>query len=1752
MERSNTPHRRGRSHSRGRHGRGNKGRTNKHWKRSNDGGKRIEKEYKFATQSTNNSLQYASYNTVKDKIAQHIQKIYRYGMDIAKCIREMRVINLDDELPEPQISTLADETAREKQQKVFDMKLDKALDRHMARENYLQENLPKAYALIMDEYVTKTMRDRIEEQADFETKIQNNPIALLEVIKTLTHNPVRAVYPLKLMTEALKRFVMTKQESGESLADWGKRFQQLRDVLKSQLKTCMIDGFCENLTDYTEIMDDSNLSGAEKTHLCEQLREKQFEAWMAYMFISNSDHDKYGSLKKKLSEQFALGTDQYPKTLSAAVDALSSHQFDQTYFDKMKKKRDQEARDRNSNDNEETGKGNSFSQQKKDFICYCCGGKGHTTRNCEKVNTIPKSEWYVNKTMAHAQMENNTDTPSSGNRRSETTNNNTDNNETGWHGAQYTEQSRVDGWCGAQLLEDGFQLVTRKNNKRGTSNNTIEKSIPLATDNPYAALSENEEGGTTPAEGANYKQIIKRLMVNMKKVLLMDSGSNIVATIGNKDFLKNIRLALRPMDMNTNAGNKLIELEGDLNIPELSKLGKGWYDKNFPVNIISLAAVSDLYHVTYDNMVEDAIIVHIGEGRVIKFVRIWNNLYAYIPPEMEATALVQTVEENKKAYTDRQFMEAKRAREYYRNSGCPSVETFKKALAMNLFKNMPITTRDVDIAERIFGPDMGALKGKTKRKQPKTVKDDYIEIPAEIMTAHQNMTLCVDLLYVNGRPFLTGVDRTVKLRSAEAMNDGKAADELLKAVTTVVRQYDIAGFNVVSIHVDGEFKPVFEDVQKDLKAILNFTDANEHVPEAENNNRIIKERVRTMYHNMPYHVVPHLVMEHLVKRAVRQLNYFPAKGGVSAYFSPFTIINKKAVDAKTELQYATGSYVQAHDGTDNTPSSRTLDCIYLSPNDSKQGGHYLMNIHTGRLVHRTQFDVLPVTQLVIDAVENLAYMEGVKSFKIRGRNKKPIFPADWIAGVDYDEELEYVQDDEYENDSNTSDDEEYDNDLDDERYYDRVDPEEMGETRTGGANPTDRQDDEHNDDAADNGVIENELVEAEAEPEEIAEQPAEVSDEDESTVDTTTRTRSGREVRPVERMNLKQTKTVRFADDVEKKYNLFATNLDEEKSIKKNTREYDIDTAPVAAHFITEINARVSKEGAGYAQQYMLQAGIKKFGDRGRKGATKEIDQLHQRNCFSPVDVSQLTPGEKRKAVEALMFLTEKRDGTIKGRMVYNGKPTREWMTKEDTASPTVTTESIMLTTVIDAKEGRDVMTSDVPNAFIQTNLPEPKAGEERIIMKITGVLVELLCELAPETYGKYVVYEKGVRVLYVQVLKALYGMLVAALLWYRKFKADLEGTGFEFNPYDPCVANKMVDGKQHTVRFHVDDLMSSHVDPKVNDEFHKWLNKMYGSYGEVKTTRGKVHDYLGMTFDFSTEGKVIIDMIDYIKNMVDEFSVKLGADDVAPDPAASDLFQYKEESKSLDKDRAAEFHTVVAKGLFASKRARADIHTAIAALCTRVKNPNEHEWNKLVRLMKYLNGTQGDKLILSADNLHVIKWYVDAAFAVHPDFKSHTGGGMTFGKGFIGCRSQKQKLNTRSSTEAELVGADDLAGPILWTKLFMEAQGYEVERNILYQDNKSAILLETNGKKSSSKRTRAINIRYFFLTDQVEKGNLSIEYCPTTKMTGDYFTKPKQGYEFKWMKSEIMGHEIPSRTETARDGRSVLTDDGQTVAGGS
>ena len=170
-------------------------------------------------------------------------------------------------------------------------------------------------------------------------------------------------------------------------------------------------------------------------------------------------------------------------------------------------------------------------------------------------------------------------------------------------------------------------------------------------------------------------------------------------------------------------------------------------------------------------------------------------------------------------------------------------------------------------------------------------------------------------------------------------------------------------------------------------------------------------------------------------------------------------------------------------------------------------------------------------------------------------------------------------------------------------------------------------------------------------------------------------------------------------------------------------------------------------------------------------------------------------------------------------------------------------TESVFITAVVSAHKGRDVACYDIPGSFLHAD------SDEDIMMILKGRLAELMVQVAPTLYRKYIsVDRKGTAILYVKMQKAMYGLLRSALLFYRKLVGELESAGFRLNPYDPCVANKTINGKQMTVCWHVDDLNVSHVDPSEVTKFGQWLNTTFGV--TVAEHRGKVHNYLGMIMD--------------------------------------------------------------------------------------------------------------------------------------------------------------------------------------------------------------------------------------------------------------------------------------------------------------
>ena len=203
-------------------------------------------------------------------------------------------------------------------------------------------------------------------------------------------------------------------------------------------------------------------------------------------------------------------------------------------------------------------------------------------------------------------------------------------------------------------------------------------------------------------------------------------------------------------------------------------------------------------------------------------------------------------------------------------------------------------------------------------------------------------------------------------------------------------------------------------------------------------------------------------------------------------------------------------------------------------------------------------------------------------------------------------------------------------------------------------------------------------------------------------------------------------------------------------------------------------------------------------------------------------------------------------------------------------------------------------------------------------------------------------------------------------------------------------------------------------------------------------------------------------------------------------------------------------------------------VEPTVSFLSTRFKGPDKDDWHKFKRLMCWIKKTKTDVRIIGADDLLNMIVIIDCTHAVYDDMRGHTGGITSYGTGIIDEKSSKQKMNTRSSTETEHGGTSEYLPKPIFFELFMEAQAYK-PNIILTKDNESEIRMLVNGKASCTSNSKHVTIKYFWCTDRIKQGNISVCHCPTEKMIADYMSKPLQGKVFITFRNVIMGwvHDI-------------------------
>ena len=541
-------------------------------------------------------------------------------------------------------------------------------------------------------------------------------------------------------------------------------------------------------------------------------------------------------------------------------------------------------------------------------------------------------------------------------------------------------------------------------------------------------------------------------------------------------------------------------------------------------------------------------------------------------------------------------------------------------------------------------------------------------------------------------------------------------------------------------------------------------------------------------------------------------------------------------------------------------------------------------------------------------------------------------------------------------------------------------------------------------------------------------------------------------------------------------------------------------------------HAAIKSDKCCWLTQMRAKQALAKYGPEALKVLIAEIDAILSRNVWTGVLRDNLSKRQRKRILKSQGLVTEKYSALnifqkLKARLVAMGnyQDKSEYL-REELSSPTVAIPSFYMCLAIAANENRYILCFDVGKAYLNATV------EHDIIMELAAILRE-----RDPSYEAFTDPETG-KIL-VKLNKALYGCVESARLWYNHLRGVLEKIGYIVNPHDVCVFNRVsATGAQSTVLFHVDDGLATSTDL----EDLKMLEKeLLAEFKEVKFKYGEDQEMLGMHLKFS-ENYCEVTTPKSIQEILVDFDVKR----YAKSPALSDLFEIDESSPLLPEPERKRFHSGVQKLLFISCRARMDLNPAVSFLTSRVTKATEQDWTKFMRALSYLNATKDIGLRLGGDSSGYISVniFADASYGVHHDAKSHEGITASLGRGSVLSKSHKTKTVPRSSAEAELIAQSDSVSYGIQTINFLRAQGYDILTGTVYQDNQAAIRMGEAGR-SNSDRTRHIKIRYFFVKQYIDSGELVLVYYPTDRMIADILTKPLQGELFVRLRDLLLGY---------------------------
>ena len=342
------------------------------------------------------------------------------------------------------------------------------------------------------------------------------------------------------------------------------------------------------------------------------------------------------------------------------------------------------------------------------------------------------------------------------------------------------------------------------------------------------------------------------------------------------------------------------------------------------------------YCYTIDTAKSNSINTYPNNGSIINFKSTeYNHLYAhhftgnnsinavlnffadvsdplFLPTVLENNYFeIDTVTKKADKYTKRQVKAALQARSLENIIMCPGNRKYTDICLPHFDKDCPVTIQDIKAANDILGKNLGALKGKTASKKQAHTKTNILLVPSDILKIHKQVTLCVDLMFVNKVPFLIIVSQCLWFGTVKALPDCKLTT-IVSKLRTVINTYHYCSFNITSILSDGEFELI-----RPWFPVLNTYAENEYVPDIERFIRTIKDSTRSTHMMLPFSRVPKILLIHLVKNAVFWFNPFLSTDRVSSRHSlcHFLVGFEVSYSKHTVMQF--GSYIQTHEDYSN-------------------------------------------------------------------------------------------------------------------------------------------------------------------------------------------------------------------------------------------------------------------------------------------------------------------------------------------------------------------------------------------------------------------------------------------------------------------------------------------------------------------------------------------------------------------------------------------------------------------------------------------------------------------------------------------------------------------------------------------------------------------------------------------------------------------------------------------------------------------